>query len=39
MRTIEYGSFEEAVEAMIKFLEQGIKCKGVGWTTLAVWDD
>ena len=39
MRTIEYNSFEEAVAAMVEFLKQGIRCKGVGWTTPQVWDD
>lgn len=39
MRTIEYSSFEEAFAAMLDFIEKGIKCKGIGQTTLAVWDD
>jgi len=39
MRTIEYSSFEEAFAAMLDFIEKGIKCKGIGPTTLAVWDD
>lgn len=39
MRTIGYSSFEEAFAAMLEFIEKGIKCKGVGLTTLAVWDD
>lgn len=39
MRTIEYSSFEEAFAAMLEFIEKGIKCKGIGLTTLAVWDD
>nr|DAU82735.1 MAG TPA: hypothetical protein [Caudoviricetes sp.] len=39
MRTIEYSSFEEAFAAMLEFIEKGIKCKGIGPTILAVWDD
>lgn len=39
MRTIVYSSFEEASAAMLEFIEKGIKCKGIGLTTLAVWDD
>lgn len=39
MRIIEYDSFEEAVAAMINFIRKGIKCKGIGRTTLEVWDD
>lgn len=39
MRTIEYSSFEEAFAAILDFIKKGIKCKGIGLTTLAVWDD
>lgn len=39
MRTIEHSSFEEAFAAMLEFIDKGIKCKGFGPTTLAVWDD
>lgn len=38
MKTIEYGSFEEAFAAMLDFISRGIRCKGVGKTTLIVWD-
>lgn len=38
MRTIEYSSFEEAFAAMLEFARRGIRCKGVGKTTLIVWD-
>lgn len=36
MKTIEYNSFEEAFAAAFKFMKQGIKCKGIGLTTLQV---
>lgn len=39
MRTIKYNSFEEAFAAMLEFIDKDIKCKGIGLTTLAVWDD
>ena len=39
MRTIKYNSFEEAFAAMFEFIDKGIKCKVIGLTTLAVWDD
>lgn len=39
MRTIKYNSFEEAFTAMLEFIDKGIKCKSIGLTTLAVWDD
>ena len=37
MKTIEYNSFEEAFAAALEFMKQGIKCKGIGLTTLQVW--
>lgn len=38
MRKIEYNSCEEAFAAMLEFIYKGIKCKGIGLTTLAVWN-
>lgn len=38
MRKITYKSFEEAFAAAMAFAAKGIKCKGVGLTTLLVWD-
>lgn len=34
MRTIKYNSFEEAFAAMFEFIN-----KGIGLTTLVVWED
>ncbi len=39
MKIIEYESFEAAFKAMLDFMAKGIKCKGVGLTTLQVWID
>lgn len=39
MRIIEYNSFEEAFAAALDFQAKGIRCKGIGLTTLQVWID
>lgn len=39
MKTIKYNSFAEAFAAALEFMKQGIKCKGIGLTTLQVWTD
>lgn len=39
MKTIKYNSFEEAFAAAFEFMKKGIRCKGIGLTTLQVWID